>query len=97
MLLLILPKEGDITTLRVLRDLRKDLSFTEEEHKAYKFTLKDGSYVWDEPEGTTTTKEINLGPKAKNIIADSLKDLDKKKKLGMEYIDLYDQFIEKED
>ena len=36
-LLSVLPEEGDFTTLKVVKDMRMNLSFTEEEHKEYKF------------------------------------------------------------
>lgn len=33
----VLPKQGDITTLRIVNKLREALSFSEEEHKALQF------------------------------------------------------------
>lgn len=37
MLLDILPREGDYTTLKIVRELRDELSFSEDEHQALKF------------------------------------------------------------
>lgn len=39
-LLNVLPKEGDFTTLKIVRQLREDLSWTEEEHAALQFHTK---------------------------------------------------------
>lgn len=38
-LLNILPKEGDFTTIKIIRKLREELSFSEEEHNALKFQI----------------------------------------------------------
>jgi len=47
-LLDVLPKEGNYTTLKIVRKLKESLSFSEEEHKRLKF-VQDGDGVrWDE-------------------------------------------------
>jgi hypothetical protein len=101
-LLNILPKEGDFTTLKIVRQLRESLSFSEKEHKELSFKgsgdkLDDGSVV---PQGrimwnvnADKPKEILLGEKAKDIIADRLKELDKQKKLTEAHFSLYEKFI----
>ena len=91
-LLNILPKEGDFTTLKIVRKLREDLSFTEEEHKALEFKAEDeGRVVWrteaDEP------KEIPIGEKATDIIVEVLKKLNDDKKLQDQHYSLYEKFV----
>lgn len=44
-LLNILPKEGDVISLRVIRKLRDDLGFTEAEIKALEFQQEDRKSV----------------------------------------------------
>ena len=46
MLLNILPAEGDLPTLRVVRKMREDLSFTEAEHAALHFVSLEGQVTW---------------------------------------------------
>jgi len=46
MLLNILPAEGDLPTLRVVRKMREDLSFTEAEHAALRLDNKEGQITW---------------------------------------------------
>lgn len=91
-LLNILPKEGDFTTLKIVRKMREDLSFSEVEHKALGFQfLKDGRVKWKVE--ASVEKEINFGEKATDIIVDTFKKLNDDKKLGDEHIDLYEQFV----
>src|SRR5207247_9230228 len=46
-LLSILPAEGDLTTLRIVRGLREQLSFSEEEHALLKFNQAENRVAWD--------------------------------------------------
>ncbi len=92
-LLNILPKEGDFTTLKIVRKMREDLSFTEEEHKALDFKQEnEGRIQWiqeaDKP------KEISIGERATDIIVEVLKKLNDDKKLQDQHYSLYEKFIE---
>lgn len=91
-LLNILPKEGDFTTLKIVRKLRETLSFSEAEHKALQFSQNEGKVTW-RTEGDVE-KDITIGEKATDIIADVLKKLDKDKKLKNEHYSLYERFVE---
>lgn len=97
-LLSILPKEGDITTIKIARRLREDLSFDEEEHKALDITTKnpdtgedDGRLHWKRD--ADIPRDIEIGPKAMSIIRKRFEDLDKQGKLRDEQIDIYDKFM----
>jgi len=92
-LLNILPREGNITTIKIIRQLRDELSFTEEEHAALQFkSEEDGRVLWrkeaDKP------KNVNIGVKAHGVIADRLKELDKQKKLTEQHLSVWDKFNE---
>lgn len=91
-ILQILPAEGDIVTLRVLRELKTKLSFTDVEFA--EFELKEetpGSYTWNKvgAEG----KEFELGEKTTNVIKDAFLDWDKRKQLKPYHLDTYDKFV----
>jgi len=87
-----LPKEGDFTTLKIVRKLREDLSFTEDEHALLQFKTPDsGGMAWNR-EGDTP-KEIPIGEKATDIIAGALKQLNAEKKLGEHHYSLYEKFV----
>jgi len=91
-LLGILPKEGNITTLKIVRNLREELSFNEEEHKLLNFTQNGNLTNWNlEP---AVKKEIEIGEKATDVIVETLKGLDKNKKLHEDHLPLWDLFVE---
>ena len=90
-LLNILPKEGDFLTLKIVRQMREDLSFTEAEHKALQFVQEEGNVRWKKE--ADKPKTIGFGVKATEIIVDVLKDLDKSKKLKDEHFGLYEKFV----
>ncbi|KKL85961.1 hypothetical protein LCGC14_1949500 [marine sediment metagenome] len=91
-LLSVLPGEGDVTTLKVVRDLRMTLSFSEEEHKEYQFVQEGTMLRWNDK--VEQVKEIQIGEKAKDIIVLGLSKLNEQKKLKMEHLPLYEKFIE---
>jgi hypothetical protein len=91
LLLNILPKEGDLTTLKIVRTLRDNLSFSEEEHAALQFKHEGGNVMWkDEAEAN---KDVVIGEKAMDIIVDALKALNRAKKLTDQHVDLYEKFV----
>lgn len=91
----VLPQEGDFLTLKVLRNLQEALSFTEEEHKQYKFVQSEGMVTWDDK--VEQGKEVDIGKKANDIIVLALSRLNDQKKLKMEHYDLYARFIPEEE
>jgi len=91
-LLNVLPKEGQVTTLKIVRKLREDLSFSEEEHKLLNFRQEDERLVWDD-EGDID-KEIEIGERATDIIKSALRTLNDQGKLHIDAVDIYDRFME---
>ncbi len=91
MLLQILPREGDITTLRIVRKLREDLSFSEEETAALKLANVDGRVQWEAD--ADTGKDVEVGPRAQKLIVETLEQLDKQKKITLDLLPLYDKFV----
>ena len=97
-LLNILPKEGDITTIRLVRELREKLSFTEEEHNELQITSEGDTVKWktedDKGKLIPQTKEIEFGHTAFGIITNALKKLNEQKKIKEEHLELYEKFVE---
>jgi len=94
----ILPPEGNIVTLRIVRELQMQLAFDEKEIKAYKIKNNahpDGrvSITWDS-DFTTKTKDVPIGDVAKGIIVERLKQLSSGNQLRLEMLDLYDKFVD---
>ncbi len=94
-LLNILPREGSVTTVKIVRELREELSFSEEEHAALKFVkLDDGGMQWVAE--AETEKGVSIGPRAHALIAETLERLDKEKKVTEEYLGVWDKFMDEE-
>ncbi len=91
LLLNILPREGDFKTLKILRKLKDDLGFSEDELKALQFKQEGTKVEWRQE--ADTPKEVPVGEVAHGLIADILKKLDEQKKLQMEHMDLYEKFV----
>ena len=97
-LLSVMPAQGNVVTLRIIKELQNQLSFTEEELKHYRIkntTHPDGNFTisWN-PELANETKDIEIGEVASNIIADQLKRLNSQDKLHVSMLPLYERFVE---
>ncbi len=101
-LLDLLPREGNIVTLRIIRDLQNKLGFSEAEIADYQITLTEigttGRYktTWNE-KGAKAIKTVKIGPQAEKIIVERLESLSEKKVLPIQWIDLYERFVEKKE
>ena len=94
LLLNLLPVEGDLTTLRIVRDLRSELSFSEEEHAALQFKTEEERTTWKE---AVEPKEVTIGKRANQLIVDTLNARAEKGTLHQDYLSLCDKFIPEED
>jgi hypothetical protein len=92
-LLFSLPTEGNITTLKIMRKMREDLSFSEEEHKEFKLVIENNKApTWDYT--NEAKKDIPIGEKATDIIKDVLSKLDRDQKLTVDHMALWEMFME---
>ena len=90
----VLPKEGDIVTVRLLRDLALKIGFTAKEQEDYKIvTLENGQVKWDLLKAKA--KEIELLDPEKKAITEALEEFNKQKKLNFGQIKLYEVFCKK--
>ncbi len=87
----ILPKEGSFATLKILNELRMNLSYTEDEMKEWEIVDdKEAMKIYWEENGEA---DIPIGEKATGIIVDELRSLDKNKKLPELAMTVYEKFI----
>ena len=91
LLLGILPAEGDVTTLRIVRDLQRDLSFSEQEYADLQLVQADGQVTWDRSHDQP--KDVSVGLKATNLIVGVLQRLSDDKKLTSQHLALWDKFV----
>jgi hypothetical protein len=96
-LLGMLPQQGGVTDLRIVRELREQLSLTEEEHKEFGLTEEtEGNtktFHWTNMAAAMEPKPFELKPRALKILCDALMDLEKRKQLRTEHLSLWEIFI----
>lgn len=91
-LLSVLPEQGNLATLRIVRKLREDLSFTESEIVEYGVEFGDNGRVeWGE-EYATVEKTIPMGAAARKAAVDTLLALNEKEEMGLQHLSLCDKF-----
>ena len=94
-LLGILPTESNYVTLKIVADLKLELSFSEDEIKEYSIeSHQEGEKVftiWDQ--SNEKEKDVSIGEKATDIIVDALKKLDSENKINEQTATLYEKFI----
>ena len=91
-LLSVLPETGNLATLLIVRSLRENLSFSEEELIEYSVQFGDNGRVeWSE-EYTETVKAIPMGAAARKAAVDALMALDEKEEVGLQHLPLFDKF-----
>lgn len=97
----ILPSEGDYITYKIIRDLKGELAFSEDEIKKFNITqeiIKEKSRIlWDNKwnGSNDALKRISIGPKALDMIIKALEELNSQKKINDQTIDLYEMFVNK--
>lgn len=96
-LLGLLSNKGDLTTLKVIRELREELSFTEDEHALLNFTPTSGNKLtWNEK--VDPHKEFEFSGIREILIEEvktQLRTSEEKKTLELDYLSLYEVLIEK--
>lgn len=89
-LLSVLPVEGTLTTIRIVRELREALSFGEAEHRDLQMVEEGGQIRW-EPQAERK-RGIEIGGKGQEIVRAALRKLDEEGKLREEHVALCDLF-----
>ena len=87
----LLPAQGSFATLRIVREMQNQLSFSEDEHKALKIREENGRLWWDQ-EGDAQ-REFSFGEKAWEIIKNALKKADAESTLTIEHLPLYETIV----
>ncbi len=93
----LLPQQGDVYSLRLIREFREDLGFSEEEQRS--LNLRPGpegqGVSWDDDaEAAAEFKTIRVGSRIHALVEERFHELDSNKQLGLEALDLYERFIE---
>ena len=95
-LLNVMPKEGDFTTLKLVRKFREELSFDEAENKALDFKQVGDQVKWNESANIVKKFDLGEDSQVRKLIVDALKKLSEDKKLRDEHFTLYEKFVDGE-
>ena len=87
-LLQILPDSGSYMTIKIVRQLREELSFSEDEHEKLNFQQEGQQVKWD----GELDKKMAFGAKARNIIVEALEKLDDEGQVGEQHLSLFEKF-----
>lgn len=86
---------SDIITVRIVREMIDNLSFSEAEIKKFEIVkLEDGSGGIDWDHTKKHIKNIPLGPVARTVIVSELKKLESGKQLQLQHLEIWDRFVE---
>ena len=90
-ILSIVPVRGDYITLKVLEQLRMNLAFSEEELKEYGIVedRENQKVDWN----SNVAVDIPIGEVASDLVVKAFRDLDKRKELPANLLELYEKFI----
>ena len=90
----VLPKEGDIITVRVLLKLREEVFLTSEEIEKYEVKASpEGSVIWNS-EGAKFNRQYVWDSVKVGIVKKALEDLNAQHKLRLDLLPLYEYFVE---
>ncbi len=92
LLMNILPDNGNYDTLKIVRKQQELLGISEEEHKRLNVRREGDLIQWDESQDEPV--EIEIGEVAGHIIKRELTRLDSEGQLQMEFLPLYEYFVD---
>ena len=95
-LISILPAEANFVDLRIVNELKQVCSFSEADMKKYEITIDEENdrINWD-PDRAEDLKDIDVGPRALEIITKALTKLNDEEKLTDQHFTLYEKFVVK--
>ena len=91
----ILPPQGDFLTIKMIRVLREDLSFSQKEHKLLEFVNHpNGSIEWNANAAPKCIKEIEIPETIISVIKETLEKLNTSKQITESHLDFYEMFMD---
>lgn len=92
-LLQVLPGASNHLTMRIVGDLKMELSLSEAEMKKLKVVQTGDTFQWDDKIDSKNPKDVPIGLKATEVIVEALKELDKEKKVEARHMSLFEKFV----
>ena len=92
LLMNMLPVEGDLAELRMIRQLQDDLGFIEAEKAKLNFSVKDNQITWAAEHDTPI--DVALSKERRELLDRAFLKLDADKRLTMAHLDLHERLAE---
>ncbi len=89
--LLPLKVEEDYIRYKVITDLKRELSFSEDELKEFNIISEGDKIKWDVSK--ERKKDVNIGDVAREVITEAFESLSKQKKINDQNVSLYEEFV----
>lgn len=93
----ILPREGNIISLRLVHDLKMKLSPTQKEIKDWKISVIGNGQIQFSQKANALRKKLVFLPAEIDLIKKQFTDLSNQNKLSVDMIGVYDIFFKNED
>jgi hypothetical protein len=93
----LLPVEGNFRTMRIVRELQSNLSFSEEELAEHQIVQVNSGQVKWANESNSYEKDILVGAVALELIKQKLIKLNSEEALNKDHLELYEELVVKED
>ena len=91
----ILPPQGDFLTIKMIRQLRETLSFSQKEHELLKFVNHpNGSVEWSVSAAKKCLKDIEIPETIVNTIKEILERANTAKQITEAHLDFYEMFMD---
>ncbi len=95
----VLPTEGTFANLRLLRVVKEEISFNEEENKLLNFRQEGTQLMWDSKivDGkqveTFPERDFRIGDVVTKLIREALEQLNSEAKLTEQHFSVYEKFV----
>jgi hypothetical protein len=86
-----LPKEANFMTLKLMRTLKEELSFSEEELKVLQFKQESDRLFWDQ--SIVVMKDVKIGDFMLELLRKEFKKLDSENKLTEDHFSLFEKVV----
>jgi alpha-tubulin suppressor-like RCC1 family protein len=91
----LLPRETNFSTLKVVRDVENEIGFSETDLKTFEIVTEGDSIKWNAAlEAAMSPKDCKMGDRAYEIIKQAIKKLDDSNMLTKDHFSLYEKFVQ---
>jgi len=87
----VLPREGNIVTLKIIRDLKTRLGISAQEYQDFGIVQDEEKFSWNQK--GMVQREFDFADVEVDLIKNCLKKLDSENKLHQDMVSVYEKFV----